>query len=93
MRAWGMAAPDGAGSHTGGTGNPAQPVHPNGTAAPNAAGSQAAGTGSPTQLVDAALGVPVGDGSPQWRELTGGEDGVSSLAGGRSLRCACGARA
>ena len=45
---------------------------------------------SPAQLVDAAQGAPVGDGCPQWRELTGGGDGVSSPAGPRSLRCACG---
>ena len=61
-----------------------------GMSAPNGAGSHARGMGSPAQLVVPTLRAPEGDGSPQWRRLTGRGDMESRPAGGPSSGCTCG---
>ena len=60
-----------------------------GMVAPNGAGSHARGTGSVAQLVIAAHGVPVADGNPQWRGLTGRGDGECNPTGGCSSWHTC----
>ena len=53
-------------------------------------GPRAGETGCSAQALVTAHGAPVGNGSPQWRGLTGWGDEESNPAGGRSSRCACG---